>query len=92
MLARRGFAAELLETDGNPLVYGELKAPGASRTLLLYAHYDGQPVDPTSWKQASPFTPVLRDGGSTPGAASSDRSRPCRLRPGLADLRSVRLG
>ncbi|HEX2444478.1 MAG TPA: M20/M25/M40 family metallo-hydrolase [Vicinamibacterales bacterium] len=61
MLARRGFAAELLETDGNPLVYGELKTPGASRTLLIYAHYDGQPVDPKSWKQASPFTPVLRE-------------------------------
>jgi acetylornithine deacetylase/succinyl-diaminopimelate desuccinylase-like protein len=62
MLARRGFAAQLLETDGNPLVYGELKASGASRTLLLYSHYDGQPVDPKGWKQASPFTPVLRDG------------------------------
>ena len=46
MLGKRGFAAELLETTGNPLVYGELKSPGASRTLLLYCHYDGQPVDP----------------------------------------------
>lgn len=62
MLARRGFAAEILETDGNPLVYGELKVPGARRTLLLYAHYDGQPVDASLWKQASPFQPVLRDG------------------------------
>jgi len=51
MLARRGFAAQLLETDGNPLVYGELKVSGASRTLLLYSHYDGQPVDPRGWKQ-----------------------------------------
>jgi acetylornithine deacetylase/succinyl-diaminopimelate desuccinylase-like protein len=68
MLARRGFAAELLETDGNPLVYGELKAAGASRTLLLYSHYDGQPVDPKAWKQASPFTPVLRDGRIDAGA------------------------
>jgi hypothetical protein len=35
MLAKRGFQAELLETDGNPLVYGELRVPGATRTLLL---------------------------------------------------------
>ena len=62
MLAGRGFAAELLETEGNPLVYGELNVPGARRTLLFYAHYDGQPVDPRAWKQADPFRPVLRRG------------------------------
>ena len=62
MLARRGFTAELLETSGNPLVYGELKVPGVTRTLLLYAHYDGQPVDPKSWQQPDPFKPVLRTG------------------------------
>ncbi|MGH9162106.1 MAG: M20/M25/M40 family metallo-hydrolase, partial [Vicinamibacteraceae bacterium] len=62
MLERRGFAAELLETDGNPLVYGEMRVPGATRTLLLYAHYDGQPVNPPGWKQPTPFTPILRDG------------------------------
>ena len=48
---------ELLETAGNPLVFGELKAPGATRTLLLYAHYDGQPVDPPELEAADPFTP-----------------------------------
>ena len=62
MLARRGFAAEILETEVNPLVYGELKVEGARRTLLLYAHYDGQPFDAPLWKQQSPFHPVLRDG------------------------------
>ena len=51
MLERRGFAAELIETTGNPLVYGELKVPTATRTLLLYAHYDGQPVEPKAWQQ-----------------------------------------
>jgi acetylornithine deacetylase/succinyl-diaminopimelate desuccinylase-like protein len=60
MLKSRGFKAELLETSGNPLVYGELVVPGATRTLLLYSHYDGQPVDPKAWKQADPFVPVLR--------------------------------
>ena len=60
MLERRALTAELLETDGNPLVYGELKAPGATRTILFYSHYDGQPVEPKAWKQDDPFTPVLR--------------------------------
>jgi acetylornithine deacetylase/succinyl-diaminopimelate desuccinylase-like protein len=69
MLARRGFSAELLETAGNPLVYGELEAPGATRTILFYSHYDGQPVDPRAWKQESPFDPVLRTGRLDAGAA-----------------------
>ena len=72
MLARRGFTAELLETTGNPLVYGELRAPGATRTLLLYAHYDGQPVDPTAWRQPDPFTPVLRTGRIDQGGRDVD--------------------
>src|SRR2546427_4032778 len=68
MLARRGFAAEILETDVNPLVYGELGIPGASRTILWYAHYDGQPFDPKLWKQESAFKPILRDGRMEDGA------------------------
>jgi acetylornithine deacetylase/succinyl-diaminopimelate desuccinylase-like protein len=67
-LARRGLAAEILETTGNPLVYGELRVPGATRTILFYEHYDGQPVNPKEWKQPSPFTPILRDGRMEDGA------------------------
>jgi acetylornithine deacetylase/succinyl-diaminopimelate desuccinylase-like protein len=62
LLARHGFRAEVLRTGGNPFVYGDLRVPGATRTILLYAHYDGQPVDAPRWKQRSPFVPVLRDG------------------------------
>ena len=61
MLQRHGMSAEVLETAGNPLVYGEKKILGASRTVLFYIHYDGQPIDAARWKQPSPFTPVLRD-------------------------------
>jgi acetylornithine deacetylase/succinyl-diaminopimelate desuccinylase-like protein len=68
MLAKRGFEASLLETVGNPLVYGERRVPGATRTLLFYAHYDGQPVNPPDWKQPTPFTPILRDGRLEDGA------------------------
>ena len=68
MLARRGFTADVLETDGSPLVVGELRVPGATRTLLLYAHYDGQAVHSANWKQPSPFTPTMRTGRLDAGA------------------------
>jgi acetylornithine deacetylase/succinyl-diaminopimelate desuccinylase-like protein len=68
MLSRRGFISEVLETDVNPLVYGELRVPGASRTILWYAHYDGQPFDAKLWKQESAFKPIVRDGRMEDGA------------------------
>jgi len=68
MLRRRSFSTEILETDANPLVWGELKVPDAKRTLLIWAHYWGQPVDPKGWKQANPFVPVLRAGRLEDGA------------------------
>src|SRR5687768_11281330 len=47
LLERRGARARLLESPGSaPAVYGELAAPGATRTVVFYAHYDGQPVTP----------------------------------------------
>jgi acetylornithine deacetylase/succinyl-diaminopimelate desuccinylase-like protein len=63
MLARHGFTPEILETTGNPLVYGALNVPGATRTVLFYCHYDGQPVDPAKWHQPDPFTPIVRGEG-----------------------------
>jgi acetylornithine deacetylase/succinyl-diaminopimelate desuccinylase-like protein len=62
MLARRGVEARLLPNGGwPPVVYGELRAPGATRTIVLYAHYDGQPVDAKEWKGGAPFSPALRE-------------------------------
>lgn len=61
VMARRGISARLIETRGSPLVFGELKVPGAARTIAFYAHYDGQPVDPSEW-ETPPFEPALRDG------------------------------
>lgn len=61
MLERRHIAAKLLvAADSNPVVLGELKRPGAKRTLVFYAHYDGQPVNPDDWDTKAPFTPVTR--------------------------------
>ena len=61
MLGQRGVQARLLDGgEGPPAVYGELVVPGARRTVMWYAHYDGQPVDTTQWT-TPPWRPVLRD-------------------------------
>ncbi len=49
MMKRRGLEPRLLEAGNStvpPAVYGEWKVPRATRTIILYAHYDGQPTDP----------------------------------------------
>ena len=62
MLEKRGVAARLLENGGWPAaVYGELRAPGATHTIVVYAHYDGQPVDPKEWRGGAPFSAQLRE-------------------------------
>ena len=50
-----------------PLVYGEWKTPGAPRTLILYAHYDGQPTDPKQWNGTLPWQPVFRSAAFESG-------------------------
>src|SRR5665213_379179 len=57
-----GMKAIVLETDGNPLAYGEwLGAPGKP-TVLIYGHYDVQPVDPIELWKSPPFEGTVRDG------------------------------
>lgn len=59
MFAPRGFDMQLLEIDGAPpIVFGKRTVEGADRTIALYVHYDGQPVDPEKWVH-DPFDPVL---------------------------------
>src|SRR5580704_8096451 len=61
MMQKRGVAARLVSVPGgNPVVFGEIKTPGATRTVVFYAHYDGQPLDPKEWA-TPPFAPTLRD-------------------------------
>jgi acetylornithine deacetylase/succinyl-diaminopimelate desuccinylase-like protein len=62
MMKDRGLNPQLLETanaDSPPVVYGEWKTPGATRTILVYAHYDGQPTDATKWTSTPPWQPVF---------------------------------
>jgi acetylornithine deacetylase/succinyl-diaminopimelate desuccinylase-like protein len=61
LLERRGVKTRLLETSGAPpVLYGEILTPGATRTVIFYAHYDGQPLDPKEWA-SPPWQPALRD-------------------------------
>ena len=63
MMKRRGLNPRLLEAqtpNTPPVVYGEWKTPGVQRTLILYAHYDGQPTDPKQWTSTLPWQPVFR--------------------------------
>ena len=63
MMKQRGLDPRLLEAETPntpPAVYAEWKTPGAQRTLLFYAHYDGQPTDPKQWTQTLPWQPVFR--------------------------------
>ncbi len=65
---------EIAETGGHPIVYAEwLGAPGAP-TVLLYGHYDVQPVDPLDEWEAAPFEPLVRDGRILARGASDDKS------------------
>ena len=68
MLERRGMKPEIWETPSTPLVYGERLVPGATRTILFYIHFDGQPVDKGGWMQADPWTPIIRAGTLEEGA------------------------
>ncbi|MEX2499359.1 MAG: M20/M25/M40 family metallo-hydrolase [Wenzhouxiangellaceae bacterium] len=57
--AARDVQLDLLEIEGvPPLVTGRIDVPGAERTLGIYVHYDGQPVDQSRWTN-DPWEPVL---------------------------------
>jgi acetylornithine deacetylase/succinyl-diaminopimelate desuccinylase-like protein len=59
-IAKRGFTSEVLTAGRAPYILAEKKVPGASKTILIYAHFDGQPVEPANWA-TPPFTPTLID-------------------------------
>jgi acetylornithine deacetylase/succinyl-diaminopimelate desuccinylase-like protein len=68
-------AAEIHPTKRHPIVYGEwLGAPGKP-TILVYGHYDVQPVDPIALWKIPPFTPTVKDGRIWARGASDDKGQ-----------------
>jgi acetylornithine deacetylase/succinyl-diaminopimelate desuccinylase-like protein len=63
-MARIGLRnAQVLPSEGHPVAYGEWLEAGPNRpTLLIYAHYDAQPVGPMELWESPPFEPTIRDG------------------------------
>ena len=65
----------LIDTPGNPVVYGDwLGAPGAP-TILFYGHYDVQPVDPLNLWESPPFEATIRDGEIYARGSADDKGQ-----------------
>jgi acetylornithine deacetylase/succinyl-diaminopimelate desuccinylase-like protein len=65
----------IIKTKGHPLVYAEwLKAPGKP-TVLIYGHYDVQPVDPIELWNSPPFEPTIKDGKIYARGATDDKGQ-----------------
>src|SRR5438270_3428727 len=70
MMRHRGLDPQLLEgksTNTPPAVFGEWRVPGATHSIVVYAHYDGQPVDPKQWTASPPFQPTWRSAAMESG-------------------------
>ena len=66
---------KIIETKGHPLVYADwLNAPGKS-TVLIYGHYDVQPVDPINLWDSPPFEPTIKDGKIYARGATDDKGQ-----------------
>jgi len=81
--------AGLIETKGHPLVYGEwLKAEGKP-TVLIYGHYDVQPVDPVNLWDTLPFEPTIRNGNMYCRGACDDKGQTMLVFKALESLMAV---
>jgi len=67
--------AEVMPTDGNPVVYGEKMIDPSLPTVLVYGHYDVMPVDPIDLWKSQPFEPEIRDGKIYARGADDDKGQ-----------------
>ncbi|MFA8300144.1 MAG: dipeptidase [Hyphomicrobiales bacterium] len=67
--------AEVMETEGHPVVYGEKIIDPKLPTVLVYAHYDVMPVDPIELWETPPFEPQVRDGKIYARGANDDKGQ-----------------
>ena len=72
MLRARGFTAEIMDTEGAPVVFAERKGKG-DKTLLFYNHYDVQPPEPLELWDSPPFEPAIREGKMYGRGISDDK-------------------
>ena len=74
-LKAAGLAAELIEGEGNPLVYGEWLGAAGKPTILFYGHYDVQPPDPVDEWKSDPFEPTVRGNDIFARGAADDKGQ-----------------
>src|ERR1044071_8877083 len=74
-LAAAGRAAELIEGEGNPLVYAEWLGAAGKPTILFYGHYDVQPPDPLEEWKSPPFEPDVRGDDIFARGACDDKGQ-----------------
>ncbi|MCD4695927.1 MAG: dipeptidase [Bacteroidales bacterium] len=67
--------AEIMPTEGNPVIYGEKIIDASLPTVLVYAHYDVMPVDPLDLWESPPFEPEIRDGKIWARGADDDKGQ-----------------
>lgn len=66
---------EIFPTEGHPIVYAERLVEAAKPTLLVYGHYDVQPVDPIELWESAPFEPTIRNGELYARGAADDKGQ-----------------
>ena len=82
-------SVEVIRGDGHPLVYGEWLGAAGKPTVLLYGHYDVQPVDPLDEWISPPFEPTVRDGQVYARGASDDKGQVLANIKALESLRQA---
>ncbi|MFT3903141.1 MAG: dipeptidase [Niabella sp.] len=75
MLASGCDRAEVMETAGHPVVYGEKIIDPAKPTVLVYGHYDVQPVEPLNEWKTPPFEPTIIDGKVFARGSADDKGQ-----------------
>jgi len=75
ILAAGADKAEVMPTDGNPIVYGEKIIDPKLPTVLVYAHYDVMPIDPIELWKSKPFEPEIREGRIWGRGANDDKGQ-----------------
>ena len=75
LLEKGAEKAEVLDTDGHPVVYGEKTIDPSLPTVLVYGHYDVQPVEPLNLWKSPPFEPEIRDGKIYARGADDDKGQ-----------------